>query len=75
MMYESAMEELDNTPFIIQSHSNDVYGHYIKGLDAKWRSILAIRTYYESRWLEEGKKIHYVRFKTRHLQRWVNSMV
>jgi tRNA (guanine-N7-)-methyltransferase len=75
MMYQSAMEELDNTPFIIESHSDDVYGDYIKGLDAKWRSILAIRTYYESRWLEEGKKIHYVRFKTRHLQRWVNSMV
>ena len=75
MIYQSALEELDTTPFLIQSHSADVYGDYIKKVDSKWKSILSIRTYYESRWLEEGKKIHYVRFKTRNLQGWSKTIV
>ncbi len=75
MIYQSALEELDTTPFLIQSHSADVYGDYIQKIDSKWKSILSIRTYYESRWLEEGKKIHYVRFKTRNLQGWSKNIV
>jgi tRNA (guanine-N7-)-methyltransferase len=65
MIYQNAMEELEASNYVIESHSDDVYGDYFHQLDDQWKKILSIRTFYESRWLEEGKKIHYVRFRIR----------
>ena len=64
MIYWSALEELEATRHILESHSADVYGDYIQTQPEEWQRILSIRTFYESRWLGEGKKIHYVRFRT-----------
>lgn len=64
MIYWSALEELEATRHILETHSADVYGNYIETQPEEWQRILSIRTFYESRWLGEGKKIHYVRFRT-----------
>lgn len=64
MIYWNAMEELEATRHILETHSADVYGDYIQTQPMEWQRILSIRTFYESRWLGEGKKIHYVRFRT-----------
>lgn len=64
MIYWSALEELEATRHILETHSADVYGDYIQTQPEEWQRILSIRTFYESRWLGEGKKIHYVRFRT-----------
>jgi len=64
MIYWSALEELEATRHILETHSADVYGDYIQTQPLDWQRILSIRTFYESRWLGEGKKIHYVRFRT-----------
>lgn len=64
MIYWSALEELEATRHILETHSADVYGEYIQTQPEEWQRILSIRTFYESRWLGEGKKIHYVRFRT-----------
>lgn len=66
MIYLNALEELEATGHILETHSDDVYGAYIKSQPEEWQRILSIRTFYESRWLEEGKKIHYVRFRSQH---------
>ncbi|MEY4330600.1 MAG: tRNA ((46)-N7)-methyltransferase TrmB, partial [Bacteroidota bacterium] len=64
MIYWSALEELEASRHILETHSADVYGDYIQTQPEEWQRILSIRTFYESRWLGEGKKIHYVRFRT-----------
>ena len=45
-------------PFI--HDSNDVYGGFLESVDADLRAALEIKTYYERRWLEEGKTIHFM---------------
>ena len=47
--------------FPILEDSQDVYGDLVHRVDGEFADVLRIRTYYESRWLEEGKKIHYLR--------------
>ena len=63
MVYQSALEELETTHHIIETHTDNVYGDYLNTLSSKEKEILSIRTFYESRWLGEGKKIHYLRFR------------
>jgi len=40
--------------------SDDVYGGFLDTVDADLREALEIKTYYEQRWLEEGKNIHFM---------------
>ena len=63
MIYHAALEELEVTPHIVETQTDDVYGSYLQTISQEEREILSIRTFYESRWLEEGKKIHYLRFR------------
>ena len=63
MVYHSALEELEGTHHIIETHTSDVYGAYLNSISEKEKQILSIRTFYESRWLQEGKHIHYIRFR------------
>jgi len=63
MVYQSAMEELEGSHHIIETHTDDVYGSYLQRISQQERDVLSIRTFYESRWLNEGKKIHYIRFR------------
>jgi hypothetical protein len=64
MVYHAALEELETTDYIIETQTEDVYGDYLQTQPQEWQDILKIRTFYEQRWLEEGKKIHYIRFRT-----------
>ena len=43
-------------------NSSDVYADLVKRVSPEEQAVLNIRTFYESMWLEEGRKIHYVRF-------------
>lgn len=63
IIYELAMEELEATSYVIETHSNDIYGEYSRTLSKDWQEILNWKTYYEKMWLAEGKKITYVRFR------------
>jgi tRNA (guanine-N7-)-methyltransferase len=63
MVYQSAIEELETTHHILEAQTDHLYGPYFKTLSKKEQGILSIRTFYESRWLSEGKKIHYLRFR------------
>ena len=63
MIYHAALEELEVTPHIVETQTDDVYGSYLQTISQEEKEILSIRTFYESRWLEEGKKIHYLRFR------------
>lgn len=42
--------------------TTDVYGEGIKRLDPVMQDVLNIRTFYESMWLEQGKKIKYLQY-------------
>jgi len=44
-------------------NSDDVYGKLVNEVDDEMREILNIKTYYERRWLEEGKKIKFLRIQ------------
>lgn len=46
----------------LQESSADVYGELVQRSTPEFQAILNIRTFYESMWLGEGKKIHYCRF-------------
>ncbi len=61
LLYELSKEGWMQAGFPILEDSRDVYGDLVHRVDPEFADALNIRTYYESRWLEEGKKIHYLR--------------
>lgn len=63
VIYDLLHEDLAGTMYPIEASTDDVYGPYFGALTEEWKYILGIRTYYEKRWLAEGKKIHYVRYR------------
>jgi tRNA (guanine-N7-)-methyltransferase len=67
LVYELFMEELLATPFVLEEASDDLYGAYFSTLNPDEREILGWRTYYEQMWLDEGRRIHYCRFR---IPRW-----
>lgn len=60
-MYALSKKGWVEAGFPILEDSQDVYGDLVHRVDADFADVLRIRTYYEARWLEEGKKIHYLR--------------
>ena len=60
LLYDLSKAGWMEAGFPILEDSQDVYGDSCTA-DADFADVLRIRTYYESRWLEEGKKIHYLR--------------
>ena len=56
------MEQIAEQGLRLIDRSADVHEELIPRLPADEQAVLGIRTYYESMWLEEGKKIRYVRF-------------
>lgn len=62
-LYQRTLRELKSVNIQVETHTDDVYGDYIKQQDEKMQYVLNIRTYYEQRWLDEGKKIKYIRFR------------
>jgi tRNA (guanine-N7-)-methyltransferase len=61
LLYALSREGWMEAGFPILEDSQDVYGELAPRVDADFAEVLNIRTFYEQRWLEEGKKIHYLR--------------
>ena len=60
--------ELSKADYLEAGHeflhdSEDVYGGFLDRVSPELRAALEIKTYYESRWLEEGKSIHFMEIR------------
>ena len=60
--------ELSKADYLEAGHeflhdSDDVYGGFLDRVSPELRAALEIKTYYESRWLEEGKAIHFMEIR------------
>jgi tRNA (guanine-N7-)-methyltransferase len=62
LLYEYTLEQVAAHKLPLHEKSDDVYGELIPRLEPDLQAVLNIRTFYESMWLGEGKRIHYCRF-------------
>lgn len=62
LLYEYTLEQIAEQGLSVHEKSDNVYADLINRVSEEEKEILAIRTYYESMWLEEGRTIHYLRF-------------
>lgn len=63
LLYDLSKEGYLEKGYDIQLDSKDVYGELIKRVDPELKAALEIKTFYEKRWLKEGKKIHFIQLK------------
>lgn len=61
-LYEYTLEQIAEYELPVYEQSVDVYSDLITRCSPNEQAVMNIRTYYEKRWLSEGKKIQYVRF-------------
>lgn len=62
LLYEFTLDQVQAHKLPLYEQSADVYGELVPRLKPDLQAVLNIRTFYESMWLGEGKKIHYCRF-------------
>lgn len=62
LLYAYTLEQVEAHKLPLQERSDDVYGELVQRLPPEEQQVLNIRTFYERMWLQEGRKIHYVRF-------------
>ena len=62
-LYAKAMKELTGAGYNIELANDDIYGPFMQTQSEEMQRILNIRTYYEQMWLDEGRKIKYIRFR------------
>ena len=60
LLYALSKEDYQAAGYPFLHDSDDVYGGFLDTVDADLRDALEIKTYYEQRWLEEGKNIHFM---------------
>ncbi|MCB0794213.1 MAG: tRNA (guanosine(46)-N7)-methyltransferase TrmB [Flavobacteriales bacterium] len=65
VLYEFTMEQVERHGLLLLEHSRDVYAELVPRVPEQIRDMLNIRTFYESMWLQEGRKIHFVQFELR----------
>ena len=63
LLYDLSKEGYIEKEYDIQLDSKDVYGELIHRVDPELKAALEIKTFYEMRWLKEGKKIHFLQLK------------
>lgn len=63
LLYEWSRDQYREKGYTVLMNSDDVYGKLVNEVDDEMREILNIKTYYERRWLEEGKKIKFLRIQ------------
>tara|TARA_B110000444_G_C18851112_1_gene605686 strand:+ start:7089 stop:7775 length:687 start_codon:yes stop_codon:yes gene_type:complete len=63
LLYDLSREGYLENGYNILQDSQDVYGVLVNDVDEDLREALEIKTYYEKRWLSEGKKIHFLQLK------------
>jgi tRNA (guanine-N7-)-methyltransferase len=62
-LYDYTLEMIDQHQLTILEQSRNVHAELISRVPAGEQAVLNIRTYYEQMWLEQGRTIHYVRFR------------
>jgi tRNA (guanine-N7-)-methyltransferase len=62
-LYEFTVGQIKMHGYESLEDTDDLYGERIEDLDSETADILSIRTFYESMWLEQGLKIHYLKFR------------
>lgn len=62
LLFASTEEEIHCRNYQELFRTWDLYGEAIADMDADTSEIMSIRTFYEQMWLDEGKKIKYVKF-------------
>ena len=60
LLYELSKEGYLEKGYNILLDSQDVYGELVNRVEEDLSEALNIKTYYEKRWLSEGKKIHFL---------------
>lgn len=63
LLYDLSKEGYIEKGYDIQLDSQDVYGELVHRVDPELKEALEIKTFYEERWLKEGKKIHFLQLK------------
>jgi tRNA (guanine-N7-)-methyltransferase len=63
LLYDLSKESYLEMGYTINLDSKDVYGDLVHRVPKDLREALEIITYYEKRWLSEGKKIHFIQLE------------
>lgn len=63
LIMDLLLEELEATRHVVEAFDPDIYGPHFSSLNEEQKYILGIRTYYEQMWIDEGKKIQYLRYR------------
>jgi tRNA (guanine-N7-)-methyltransferase len=63
LLYDLSKESYLEKGYTIYLDSQDVYGDLVNRVSKDLREALEIITYYEKRWLSEGKKIHFIQLE------------
>ena len=62
LLFEYTLEQIEENKYEKQEESWDVYNEFVNRTDEPTKQLMNIRTFYERKWLEEGKTIKYCRF-------------
>ena len=62
LLFEYTLEQIEEHKYAKQEETWDVYNEFVKRTDQTTKNLMNIRTFYEQKWLEEGKTIKYCRF-------------
>lgn len=62
LLYEYTLEQIEENNYPVEENSNDVYGELMLRAGQDLQELMNIRTFYEQRWINEGKTIKYCRF-------------
>jgi len=63
LLYEKTLETIAEDQHELLTETDDLYGEGWGLFNTEEQEILKVKTYYEEKWLKEGKNIHYIRFK------------
>jgi len=61
ILYKKTMESLEKVNHTMLEHTTDLYGEDWNSFSREQQEILAIKTFYEQKWLAEGSNIHYLK--------------
>lgn len=62
-LYLKTLKELSEAGYTVEIANDNIYGDFMETQSEELQRILNIRTYYEQMWLDEGRKIKYIRFR------------
>ncbi len=62
LLFESTLEQIEEHNYNMKLSSWDVYGEMVLTCEEDLKDLMQIKTFYEQKWLEEGKKIKFAKF-------------